>query len=179
MCGSHLKWRFGVKGINLVVWGSSPREFWNLPFKCYILSHLRAKLGHFGDKCGAFCPDSWVTLMSRGHFCPDSGGIWSKIWGTLPQLGGPWPLWPPTGSAPVVNASIIMGPLWPGIQVVTIWSYFSWWLHLNDPLYMKKKSHITSGVYNRMVQSMLDCTVVVWCQICNQESRMIAEMICH
>ncbi len=59
---------FGVSG------GPPPEIFENLPFKCYTLGHFRAKLGHFGHK--------------RRAFCPDSGGILSQIGGTLPELGG-------------------------------------------------------------------------------------------
>ena len=52
-----------------------------------ILGHFRATLGHFGDECGAL----WCQWR---HFCPNSWGIWSKIWGTLPELGGMAPLPP-------------------------------------------------------------------------------------
>ncbi len=80
--------------------GGPPRSEGNFPARADMCGlHLKGifiKPPNFGNECGAFCPDSWGTLMKMRAFLPRFRGHLVQNMGHLARAGGAMaPLAPP------------------------------------------------------------------------------------
>ncbi len=77
-----------------------------------ILGHFGAKLGHFGNEFGAFCPDSWGTLMQIRAFLPRFMGHLVQNLGHFARAGGAMaPLAPPLDQ-PLISCGRDVPDVW-------------------------------------------------------------------